>query len=171
MEIMGARYGCVFCRTGAETIIAQWLRDQGVCLHATPAYRMEYRSKSGVKTQVKAILLPGYVFFIAEEEMESFRVRMLPGALRVLSDDARIWHLHGDDEAFARWVFEHDGLIGMSKALETGDRVRIISGPMKDYEGSIIKIDRRAKSGIIAIPFDNRTLNLRLSFEITEAIK
>lgn len=170
METQNVRYGCVYCKTGYEAETARHLCDGCICLKATPAFRMEHRFIGGKKTQVKAIMLPGYVFFMADERFATFRLWQMSSVIRLLADTEQCWHLQGGDLAFAKWVFENDGLIGMSKVLQTGSQVRILSGPMKDFEGAIIKINRHARSGIVAVKFDNNTFNLKLSFEIVEEI-
>lgn len=170
METQDARYGCVFCKTGHEKETARRLCENCRCLKATTAFKSEYRYVGGKKTQVNTIMLPGYVFFIADEGFDTFRLWQMSSIIRILKDNEQNWQLRGDDLTFAKWVFDNDGLIAMSKVLQMGSKVCILSGPMKDYEGSIIRIDRHARSGIIAIKFDNNTLKLKLSFEIVKEI-
>jgi transcription antitermination factor NusG len=72
------------------------------------------------------------------------------------------------DERFARWVFSLNGLISLSKAYREGDRVKVISGPLKDLEGNILRVDKRNQSGQVAIMFNNRMVKTWLGFELVE---
>jgi hypothetical protein len=67
--------------------------------------------------------------------------------------DSGIWQLQGEDERFVRWLFQYDGLLGFSKAYKEGDRIRIISGPLKDMEGKIRRVDKRGMSGQVILSF------------------
>lgn len=78
------------------------------------------------------------------------------------------WKLSGNDERFAKWLFSMNGLITLSKAFMEGERVRIASGPLKDLEGCITRIDKRNRSGQVMIMFNNRTVKVWLGYEMIE---
>lgn len=78
------------------------------------------------------------------------------------------WRLHGDDECFARWIFSLGGLITISKACQEGDRVKILSGPLKDLEGCILRVDKRNRSGQILLTFNEKTIKAWLGFDLVE---
>jgi transcription antitermination factor NusG len=49
-----------------------------------------------------------------------------------------------------------------------GERVRIASGPLKDLEGYIVRIDKRNRSGQVMLMFNNRTVKVWLGYEMIE---
>lgn len=158
-------YGCVFCRTGQEHRIAGDIERTwpNLCAHAV--VYLKRRTTKGVVRLERAILMPGYVFFRAPRSLVP--TRPYPdGVLKVLCTDAGRWQLLDRDEAFAQWLFKNDGVIGMSKARRVGDRVQIQSGPLKDLEGMITRVDRRNRSGQVALNVAGREIRVWLGFEL-----
>ncbi len=51
--------------------------------------------------------------------------------------------LRGHDLEFIQWLKRQNGMIGISKAIQIGTKIKIIDGPLKKYEGNIIKINKR----------------------------
>ena len=74
------------------------------------------------------------------------------------------------DEQFVRWLFRYDGLLSLSQAYRDGDRILIISGPMKDVEGRIRRVDKRGCSGQVLLSFNGREIPTWLSFELIDRI-
>lgn len=88
--------------------------------------------------------------------------------LRILTKDGS-WHLHGDDAQLVQWLIEHDGLLGMSKAYAKGTRVIIKSGPLKELEGIITKVDRHNRNGMVTLDLFGRRMSVWLAFELMES--
>lgn len=59
----------------------------------------------------------------------------MQNVIRVLSVDGGVWQLRDEDERFVQWLFRYNGLLGFSQAYKEGDRIKSISGPLKDMEG------------------------------------
>ena len=78
--------------------------------------------------------------------------------------------LQGGDRQFARWLFQYDGLLDFSKACREGSRIRIISGPLKDMEGKILRVDKRGRSGQVTLEFNGRTIPIWLGFELIDLV-
>lgn len=162
-------YGCVFCKTGLESIVAHTLNQKYEALKALAVSQLKHKSTNGIKTVHEQILLPGYILFRAyEENLPIFDFQNVQGVIRVMRNTSGDWRLDHNDRAFADWVFCQGGLIGMSTVYDVGDRVRIYSGPLKDYEGSIIKIDRRNRNGLVEIQFGRKILRIWLAFEMLD---
>ncbi|MEI2718879.1 MAG: hypothetical protein V9E87_01865 [Gemmatimonadales bacterium] len=83
---------------------------------------------------------------------------------RLLKDGEGHWEFQGEDEAFARWIINNKGLIGLSQAYMAGDKVQLLSCSLKEREGNIIKIDRRGRNGLIEFTFDGRARRVWLAF-------
>lgn len=164
-------YGCLFCKTGKEQSVAEQIQVTCPNVRATTMRQMKYRTCKKVKTREEAILLPSYVFFEAPSSMEPSIEFPMQNVIRVLSMDSGIWQLQGEDERFVRWLFQYDGLLGFSKAYKEGDRIRIISGPLKDMEGKIRRVDKRGMSGQVILSFYGKDVPVWLGFELVRTIQ
>lgn len=162
-----ASYGCLFCLTGKENAVARAICAANAQVRATPVRQEKHKSEKGSKSKVEAILMPGYVFFETPAVMESLSWMPRTDVIRILAHDGE-WKLLGEDERFAQWVFRYDGLLTFSKAYQEGNRVRVVSGPLKDMEGQITRVDRRGRGGQVEVRFDHRTLKIWLGFEWIE---
>jgi transcriptional antiterminator NusG len=110
-------------------------------------------------------IVSGYVFFSSEMEPDwrtiiGFKDIFYP--LRY-SDDSKC--LRGYDIAFVHWLIRHNGVIGVSKAIQCGTRIKIVEGPLKEYEGNIIKVNKRQKSVMIQIDTEGIINTVWLSYE------
>lgn len=164
-------YGCLFCKTGKEQSVAEQIQTTCPNVRATTMRQLKYRTCKKVKTQEEAILLPSYVFFEAPSFMEPSIEFPTQNVIRILSMDNGIWQLQGEDERFVRWIFQYDGLLGFSKAYKAGDRIRIISGPLKDMEGKIRRVDKRGMSGQVILSFYGKDIPVWLGFELVRTIQ
>ena len=160
-------YGCLFCVTGKEQSVAE--RVQAACsdVRAITMRKIKYRTCRKVKQTEEAIILPGYVFFKAPSYIEPVLIFPRQNVIRALSMEGD-WRLRGADEEFARWLFRYDGLLSLSQAYRDGDRIRIISGPLKDMEGRIRRVDKRGMSGQVLLSFNGREITTWLSFELID---
>lgn len=59
-------------------------------------------------------------------------------------------------------------VISMSEGYITGDKLKIIAGPLKDMEGKIVKIDRHKRCALIEIDFLGGIRKLKVGLEITK---
>jgi transcription antitermination factor NusG len=160
-------FGCVFCRTKCEKFVAHTLEEQYPDLKATPLCRVTHRSERGRKYTEEQIILPGYVFFNCDNGVtpDVFRIQYV---LKLLKSHDGEWRLRGNDESFAQLVFQNNGTLGLSKVRRAGDRVRIHSGPLKDLEGQIVRVDKHSRNGQVALNFNNQMWKVWLAFEYME---
>jgi len=159
--------GCLSCMSGQEARVASGVELQWPGVKARPVSAMKRRSSQGVKRLSAEVIMPGYVFF---EAPEGFRPTppYPDGVYRILTTVDGTWRLLGSDDAFARWLLGQDGLLNLSEAHRVGERIVIHSGPLKDLEGYILKIDRRNENGLVQLEVDGRQIRAWLPFEITE---
>lgn len=73
------------------------------------------------------VMLPGYVFFEAPDDVNIILRFPRSEILRILVGNDQDWRLIGSDYEFAKWLFDYDGCIGFSTAYQEGDRIRIAS--------------------------------------------
>lgn len=163
-------YGCLFCTTGKERLVSRGIETACPGVRTLIARQEKHKTVQGKKIRETVLLLPGYVFFRAECSAEPYATFPREHVLRLLTTgENRQWQLAGEDEKFAAWLFQCDGLLGFSKAYKEQDRIRIVSGPLKDLEGQILRIDRRGRSGQVALEFNGRRVKVWLGFELIDA--
>lgn len=93
----------------------------------------------------KVPLLPRYVFFDAPDGHEPnwYRIKSQSSVQRVLRYDDGECALHGEDLEFVRWMKGVNGLLEVSQVVQVGTRIRVIGGPLKQYEGKIVEVKKR----------------------------
>lgn len=166
----GRAYGCVFCMTGKEQQVAEQIQRACSDVKATAVLQEKHKSVCGQKSKVKAVMLPGYVFFDAPNDSAiTLRFPQI-NVIRILNGADNDWRLSGEDSEFAERVFSYHGCLDFSLARSEGERIRIISGPLKDMEGMISRIDRRGRSGQVTLKFDNREVKIWLGFDLLDAL-
>lgn len=161
-------YGIVFCITGKEFTVARRLERNIPGLRALSPIKLRYRRMSGIAQEEKVILFPGYVFIRTTEDIDTRGMCQDQDVLRLLYADIeeKDWHLTGQDRAIAEEFFRIDGVIGLSKAFfDEGDRIHIMDGFLKDYEGQIIRVNKRAKTAEISIKLAGKIIDIWLGFE------
>ena len=132
---------------------------------------MEYKKK--VQRLVNQPLLPGYLLIETECDLLPIAVffhkesRSSYGLVRY---GDRSFYLKGSDKAFAEWIASQKGHITSSKIkvernLETGRKITVISGPLKDLKGKIINIYKDTKV-TVEIPFLDDVKRVNLPIEI-----
>ena len=84
---------------------------------------------------------------------------------RVLQYGNGAYLLCGEDMAFANWVYEQNGQVGLSRVMMAGDEMVIIDGPMKDYEGRIKRVDKHNRYAEIEITLDGKVRTVWLGFQ------
>jgi len=163
-------YGCVFCVTGKERAAAHYIEHAFADVRVIVPRQIKLRTIAGKMYTEEAILFPGYIFIDAPASMETTPSFLNEAILSVLSSEAGNWQLYGDDAKVVNWLFSYEGLISFSKAYREGERIRIISGPLKDLEGQILRVDKRNKSGQVVVKLCNREIKTWLRFEIVDTI-
>ena len=163
--------GCIFCKTGQEEAVARLLNTTARMHYAFVPKKVEHRSEKGIRTTTQKVLFPGYVFFQAEPDWHpTLLMYHADYILRILTKDGS-WRLHGEDAHLVQWLIEHDGLLGMSKAYTKGTRIIIKSGPLKELEGIITKVDRHNRNGMVTLDLFGRRMSVWLAFELMESVE
>ena len=183
--------GCLFCRTGKEAELVQRFSLSFPDSKAIAPTRTRIRRSADTVHEDTVPLLPGYVFFemndsahesIGDSESDG-RVPNLAdtslqrfvrenGVLKLLRYTNGDWRLHGSDDLFAEVLFKTDGNIDVSQAYyDEGNRIRILSGFLKDYEGCITRVNRKTRTAEIRVDFHGKNVTMWLGYELLEAVK
>ena len=158
---------CTACDAGSESALKRdLLRQFPGALALSPVFERE-ELKNGKWAAKTRPLLPGYVIIYSQTPIaphEFYRCLRVNRLLGYPEQAHSEYALTGEDLSFAQWVLSYEGRIGVSRAMIVGDKTEIIDGPLKRYEGEILKIDRRRRSALVAVNVGEMTKNVWLSF-------
>ncbi len=162
---------CLFCVSGCEEKIAAEINKRYNDILALALFQEKHQSKNGVRSIVKKVMIPGYVFIFSNEDIPFNQILFNTKAIKFLMDTDGNNELYGENLEYANWVLSYMGMIGCSSAVRIGSRVKLIEGPLKDYEGHIKEISKKNKNGRIEVMFMGRLLSVWLPFEWVEETK
>lgn len=158
-------YGCLFCKTGRENSIAVEIEKHFPDVSAIAPMKTRRRRSRGELTEERVTLFPGYVFFCTHPSFNAYLLTIHDGVYSLLESSEKDWRLSSTDAVIAQRLFEAGGEIGLSEAYFEGEHIRIIDGFLKEYEGNIIRVNRRAKTVQISIQLQEKTILLWLGYE------
>ena len=189
--------GCLFCRTGKEVEVVQRFSMSFPDCRAIVPTRTRIRRSADAVQEDNVPLLPGYVFFEMDESQcvsgddsdkpdaaepdnrgqtpaDAVLQRFVRenGVLKLLRYTDGDWRLHGSDDLFAEMLLRTGGNINVSQAYyDEGNRIRILSGFLKDYEGCITRVNRKTRTAEIHVDFHGKNVTMWLGYELLEAVK
>jgi len=157
---------CLFCETGREPDVENFLAERGFAVITSLVERNVARR--GEVTREPRPLIPGYVFFEsdAEPDWKSMKKECAYVYYPLRYSDAST-ALRGEDAAFVYWL-RREGVIGISKAVRVGTKIRIVEGPLKRYEGNIVTVNSRQKCVEVRIAGEGIVNTMWLSYEVIE---
>lgn len=161
---------CVSCDAGAE---AQLCRDiQSRLPYAVALFPRLDRKELHQGEWIVCVrsLLPGYVFVYTPSPVAVSTFYRCERLNRVLcyeqGNTEDIGILKGADYDFAAWVYENDGHIGISEAIQVGDKVEVVSGPLVAYQGNIVRINRKKHCALVKFYFGDVVREIWLAFDL-----
>ena len=89
-------YGCVFCLTGKERLVANGIELFSKKARARAVCQTMRHTQNGVTRLSDDVVIPGYVFFEAPEEVEVHDLVPVDDLISVLSYSDGDWRLFGD---------------------------------------------------------------------------
>ena len=175
--------GCLFCKSGKEADVIDRFRTNFPTGEAIFPTRTRIRRVHDAAIEERVPLLPGYVFFqIAEQEPEATGVAdailvallefsRIDSVLKLLRYSDGTWRLFGPDDEFAEMLFRSGGNIGLSTAyFDKGNRIKILDGFLKDYEGYITNVNRKKKTVEVTVNLQGKRAIMWLGYELVEAV-
>ena len=165
LNIMAEMY-CLFCETGFETKLEHRLEHAGYTIISSLSERNVVRNGKTVK-ELRP-LIPGYIFISREQEPDWNELRGMEHIFYPLRYADGGAQLRGDDLLFVRWLAKKRPAIGVSTAVQIGNYIKILDGPLKEYEGKITKINKRRKCAEVLINTEALVNKIWLSYELIE---
>ena len=161
-------YGCINVKVGDEVKVASVIHNIFPDVEVHAIMMMKHKRCKGVRSYSCDVMVPGYVFFNANADAPVSKFLTITSVNRILKYDNSDWHLRGDDLFVSKWIFDNNGVIGISVAFMEGDVVRIVDGPLKQVEGKIVRINKRSRSAMVLLGFRQQAFKVWLPFEWME---
>lgn len=157
---------CLFCRTQRCGIIAEVLHKRGIDLTFSPKIICRER-KQGQLHQVFRDLLPGYIFLYHHEDiLDSDIIWGIDGVIRRLGRPDNRYLLDGVDLAFAEYLLEKNGVLGIVQVIQEGDQVKAEDPLFGGRIGKVVRLDRRKKRAKIEYEFDGQLRTVWIGCDI-----
>lgn len=114
-------------------------------------------------------LFPGYIFVHKAiddllKTLDASKVRIIA---RPVTANGKYLEARRDEMKFLFDIAGQDGVIKISKGIVAeGDNIRILKGPLKNFKGKILFINRRKNKAKVRIEIMNRTVDVSLGLDI-----
>ena len=120
-----------------------------------------------------APIFPSYLFLQADrvDPAFHFEVRRVPGFVRFLPANDNVRPLESKDERLLKHFLSFGEIVHKSQAyFDENKRIRITSGPLKDLEGLIVKVDKRKGRARVRLELYADSFEVDFGFEAMEAV-
>jgi len=161
---------CLMCRTGQELHVVKLVRRYAPELDALAPVRILPEKVAGQWRNREKALLPGYIFLYTDLDFHPNIRRMSRHFFKYLSYELGSRQLHGNDLAYAEWLYRQHGEIQPSRILATGDRIRVLEGPLTDTFGTIVRLDKHKRRVWVNFDFDGQTRTICLGAQFIDAL-
>ena len=137
---------------------------------ALPLYEQKVHYKGQWHMQKKK-LFPGYLFLISENLPQLRKeLKNIDMVTRLLGVGDEITSLTETEiELITRFTDEEE-IMKMSEGIIEGDKITILSGPLKGMESTIKKIDRHKRKAWLKLEMFNRTQLIEVGLEIIKKV-
>ena len=125
----------------------------------------------GCWNKVEDVLFQGYIFAASEKPEELYEeLKRIPGFTRILGrEEGWFSGLGEQEETFVRGIGDERHKTSISRiTVEKGKKIRVVDGPLKDYEGAVVKVDLHRKEVTVKIEFLGRDLKLKMGIEMVD---
>ena len=127
--------------------------------------------RRGDWVETLAPIFPGYLFVEAQEiSSELFlKIKPIPGFFRFLQSNENIESLSEGDKKLLQYFLSFGQVVEKSIVyFDEGKRIRVMSGPLKELEGKIVKVDRRKGRAKVKLDMFENSFLIDFGFEALE---
>ena len=146
---------CLFCVAGSEGMVVKNLQRLGY--QALSPIVLKWKPVNGKLTKRPSRFLPGYIFFSANNDCtpDWGSIRSIQKVLRILQYDDGSRDLHGSDYEFYNWLKSYEGVIDVSQVVQEGTKIRFVSGPLTELNGTVVKVSKSRKQVAVNLGDDS----------------
>lgn len=157
-----------------ELCAMQWkdihFQEQYLEICFIPTYE-KYRKVKGQPTKQLAHLLPGYLFFVSDHPQELQKLlKRIPEFAKTLGDDDGAIPLYQEEVEFLQRYTGDERILKMSEGYLVGSELVVTDGPLKDYQGKVMKIDRHKRTAVLELEFLGRKMKVTVGLEVVRKV-
>lgn len=164
--------------TGKEELFIEHVknlhRGKMPCKLILPRRELTIRKKGKFHKTVKPVF-PSYIFWETGDPAPKTRamLRRIPGFNRFMKDNKGNLIPLTEDDRMIISSLTVDGEIARKSVItfDRNNRVRVLKGPLKGNEGSIIKVDRRKRRVTVELHLYDKRFKIDLEYEEVEKQK
>ncbi len=147
--------------------VVRGLIDENVLAEAFIPQREVMRHQAGEWIKTREILFPGYLFVDAANPERLFgELSRVPTFTRLLGTDGGFVPLSDEEVGLIRALTGDNHVAEVSEGVEEGGSVRILNGPLRDLDATIVKIDRHKRAAFASMHIFGRETIVKLGLEI-----
>ena len=147
------RYGCLFCRTGAEATIADYINQTIADAEAVAPIRTRRKTVAGKAVDDQVQLLPGYLFFRTNSDEQISQLTRITNVLKLLEYDDLSWELTDDDKEFAEFMFDND-LLQPPHVTFIDGKLHFEDGFLYGHDDAVLRVNRRKKTAEVRLEIE-----------------
>lgn len=159
-------YYCIMVLTGEEKKFKERaINDLGNVYPEAKFYFFERKLHTRRRGWFIGTLFPGYLFLEVEELSADFfyRLRKIDGFCRILPNNQNPYIIQGVALEELKFLINNGEMLGISKLrFMPGQTIKVISGPLKGYEGNIVRVNKKQKRVTVrsSLTPDGKTFDL-----------
>lgn len=115
------------------------------------------------------VLFPGYIF-VDTSDIELFcqYLAKVPGFIKVLRDADEIAPITEEEKAYLLSMMDEHYIVQISVGYLIGDKICITEGALKNYQGSIYRIDRHRRTAQLMVNLFGRQTKVEVGLEVIQ---
>lgn len=115
------------------------------------------------------VLFPGYIF-VDTSDMELFCQYLVkvPGFKKVLRSADEIAPITEEEKEYLLSMMDEHFIVRLSVGYLIGDKICITEGALKDYQGSIYRIDRHRRTAQLMVNLFDRQTKVEVGLEVIQ---
>lgn len=132
----------------------------------SPMREKEFKKPTGWFTK-RVPMFPGYLFFTTQNvEDLYYRLKTVPYMTKLMRSDDGFYKLWGDDLELFRHFDREDRVFPISLGFKEGDKIVITEGPLTNFLGKIVKIDRHKRIAVVAFHLFGREQQIKFGLDV-----
>ena len=164
-EESGAEWFAVYTRARHEQKVAEQITKLGY-----QSFLPRFQALSKRKDRRKLIqspIFPGYIF--ARVPSNDFnKLLKLPGVVKILGEKGKPAPIPAEELESVKILLESESVIEPHPYLRAGDKVKIVSGPLKGAVGWLLRVETSISLLVVSVNILNRSIAVELSDEVVE---
>lgn len=161
----------LFVKTGKEEIVQKWLdyHFNKMSLHSLVPKRKLIERKAGKTQSIVRKLFPGYILISTDMSITTYKtIKNIPNLINILGNDTYFSRIPEEEILPILNLIGAGDTIGCSKIFIENSKVVVNSGPLKNMEGIIKRIDKRKKRAKVMLNFMGSQKIIDLSIDVLE---